>query len=82
MSWTETTRPQYRRAGLRYTSDLTDGEWDILCPFMPERSLLGRPRKVDLRAVVDAILYILGTGCTPAPGRPRVTVRSHYGELP
>ncbi len=63
MSWTETTRPQYRRAGLRYTSDLTDDEWDILCPFMPERSVLGRPRKVDLRAVVDAILYILGTGC-------------------
>ena len=44
MSWTA-PRPQYRRAGLRYTSDLTDGERDILSRFMPERSALGRPRR-------------------------------------
>src|SRR5882672_589019 len=82
MSWTETTRPQYRRAGLRYTSDLTDGEWDILCPFMPQRSLLGRPRKVDLRAIVDAILYILATGCQwralPKDFPPRSTVQGYF----
>ena len=82
MSWTETTRPQYRRACLRYTSDLTDGEWDILCAFMPERSPLGRPRKVDLRAVVDAILYILGTGCQwralPKDFPPRSTVQGYF----
>jgi putative transposase len=82
MSWTETTREHYRREGLRYASDLTDGEWDILCPFMPEPSPLGRPRKVDLRAVVDAILYILGTGCQwralPKDFPPRSTVQGYF----
>jgi hypothetical protein len=37
MAWTEITRPQYRRAGLRYASDLTDAEWAMILPFMPER---------------------------------------------
>src|ERR1051325_11786179 len=63
MTWTETTRPKYLRAGLRYASDLTDAEWLIVAPFMPERSGLGRPREVELRSVVNAILYILATGC-------------------
>jgi len=35
MSWTETTRRQYGRSGLRYASDLTDGEWALLRPLMP-----------------------------------------------
>mgnify|MGYP000299208352 CR=1 FL=1 len=35
MPWTEITRPQYRRARLRYASDLTDAEWSLLAPFMP-----------------------------------------------
>lgn len=82
MAWTETTRSQYRRDGLRYTSDLTDGEWDILLPFMPERPRLGRPRKVDLRVVVNAILYILGTGCQwralPKDFPPRSTVQGYF----
>lgn len=82
MSWTETTRSQYRRAGLRYTSDLTDQEWDILCPFMPEQRGIGRPRKVNLRTVVDAILYILGTGCQwralPGDFPPRSTVQRYF----
>lgn len=82
MSWTETTRSQYRREGLRYTSDLTDGEWDIFCRFMPARSHLGRPREVDLRAVVNAILYILGTGCQwralPKEFPPRSTVQGYF----
>src|SRR5687768_2754193 len=63
MSWTEITRLQYRRDGLRYASDMTDEEWSLIAPFMPERRRLGRPRAVDLRMVVDAILYILATGC-------------------
>lgn len=63
MVWTEITRPKYLRAGLRYASDLSDAEWLIVAPFMPERSHLGRPREVELRSVVNAILYILATGC-------------------
>jgi putative transposase len=82
MSWTETTRAQYRREGLGYTSNLTDDEWNIIAPFMPEPCPLGRPRKVDLRLVVNAILYILTTGCQwralPKDFPPRATVQGYF----
>jgi transposase len=63
MAWTEITRPQYRRAGLRYASDLTDAEWAMIVPFMPERRRFGRRRSTKLRAVVEALFYIASTGC-------------------
>lgn len=82
MSWTETTRSHYRRDGLRYASDLKDEEWDVIAPFMPEPSHLGRPREVDLRAVMNAILYILVTGCQwralPKDFPPRSTVQGYF----
>lgn len=82
MTWTETTRPHYRRDELRYASDLKDREWEVIAPFMPELSPLGRPRKVDLRTVVNAILYILATGCQwralPKDFPPRATVQSYF----
>jgi putative transposase len=82
MSWTEITRAQYRRDGVRYASDMTDAEWGLIMPFMPERQRLGRPRKVDLRAVVNAILYILATGCQwralPKEFPPRSTVQGYF----
>jgi len=82
MSWTEITRPQYRRDGLRYASDLTEQEWDVLAPLMPERCHLGRPREIDLRAVVNAILYLLMTGCQwralPKDFPPRSTVQYYF----
>ena len=62
MPWTETTRPHYRRANRRYASDLTDGEWALVKPFMPKPSRRGRPRKTDLRQVLDALLYVASTG--------------------
>jgi putative transposase len=82
MSWTETTRPDYRREGLRYASDQTDEEWGLIAPFMPERRWLGRPRTVDLRDVLNAILYILVTGCQwralPKDFPPRSTVQGYF----
>jgi transposase len=82
MSWTEITRPYYRRDGLLYASDMTDGEWRLVAPFMPERRRLGRPRSVNLRRVLDAILYILATGCQwralPKDFPPRSTVQSYF----
>ena len=63
MPWTETTRGQYRRGHLRYASDLTDAQWAAIEPRMPERRALGRPRKADLREIVNALLYIAATGC-------------------
>jgi transposase len=61
--WTEITRRKYERAVQRYASNLSDAEWALIEPFMPVRKLLGRPRETDLRAVLDAILYIAPSGC-------------------
>jgi transposase len=61
--WTETTRRQYGRDGLRYASDVTDEEWALIEAALPPAKTLGRPRTTKLRAVVDALLYLLTTGC-------------------
>ena len=61
--WTEATRPKYVRAGLRYASDMTDAEWAVIAPMLPKPKRRGRPRQVDLRAVVDALFYLLRAGC-------------------
>jgi putative transposase len=63
MAWTKTTREQYRRVGLRYASDTTADEWGLLSPLLPKRARTGRPPKWNLRIIVDAILYMLATGC-------------------
>ncbi len=56
---TDTTRTQHARADLALPSDLTDGEWAVLEPFLPPPSHVGRPRKWPLRRIVEAILYLL-----------------------
>jgi len=43
-------------------SDLTDGEWTVLEPLLPESSHVGRPRKWPMRRIVEAILYFLRGG--------------------
>ncbi|HWG05435.1 MAG TPA: IS5 family transposase, partial [Beijerinckiaceae bacterium] len=82
MAWTEITRKQYRRDHLVYASDTTDAEWLLLSFFLPPPRRLGRPRKVDLRAVMNAILYILATGCQwralPKDFPPRSTVQYYF----
>ena len=84
MSWSEITRRQYRRDGLRYASDLTDEEWQLIAPHLPPAKLLGRPRETDLREAVNAMLYVLTTGCQwrllPTDFPPYTTVqRFFYG---
>jgi transposase len=61
--WTEITRPQYLRTGLRYASDVTAAEWTVIQPHLPAVKALGRPRKVALMSVVNALFYIARTGC-------------------
>lgn len=82
MPWTETTRSQYRRDGLRYASDMTDEEWALIVRRLPPRRRLGRPRKVCLRSVVEAILFILSTGCQwralPKEFPPYSTVQGYF----
>ena len=82
MPWTEITRAEYRRDGLRYASDMTDAEWALIARRFPPRRRLGRPRTTDLREVVEAILYILATGCQwralPSDFPPRSTVQGYF----
>jgi transposase len=84
MPWTEITRRQYRRDGLRYASDLTDEEWQSIALHLPVAKPLGRPRETDLREAVNAMLYVLTTGCQwrllPTDFPPYTTVqRFFYG---
>jgi putative transposase len=46
-----------------YPSDLTEVEWRILEPLLPLPSRHGRPRKYTLRAILNAIFYVIRTGC-------------------
>jgi putative transposase len=62
MPWTKISRAQYLRNELCYRSDMIDAEWRLIARKLPGRRRLGRPRKVDLRQVVEAVLYILSTG--------------------
>lgn len=82
MAWTEITRAQYRRDDLEYASDLRDAEWKLIAPLMPERKGLGRRRRVDLRRIVEAILYIVTTGCQwrqlPRHFPPFTTVQGYF----
>jgi transposase len=61
--WTEATRRQHSRDQLRYGSDLTDEEWEIIAPFMPPPAKTGRPREWTMREIVNAIFYVLRAGC-------------------
>jgi transposase len=47
----------------RYATDLNDAAWALVAPLLPAARTRGRPRTTDLRAILDAILYLLRTGC-------------------
>jgi transposase len=47
-----------------YPSDISDAEWEIIKPLLPEPEHIGRPRKVDIREIINAIFYVLHEGCT------------------
>ena len=43
--------------------NLIDGEWELIEPLLPKQGHMGRPHKTNLRRLVDAMQYLLGTGC-------------------
>lgn len=61
--WTVENRARYDRSKLRYPSDLTDAEWALVEPLIPPAKRGGNKRTVDLREVVNGLMYILSTGC-------------------
>ena len=60
--WTDSTRMQHANKGLVLPSDLTDADWAVLEPFMPEPSHVGRLRKWPRRRTVEATLNLLRGG--------------------
>ena len=46
-----------------YDTDLTDAAWALIAPMLPAARPGGRPRKINIRAVLNAIFYLLRTGC-------------------
>src|SRR5215471_1940182 len=60
-------KPEHRRAadrhGLRYPSDLSNSEWVLIEPVIPPAKRGGRRREVNVREVLNAIFYVLSTGC-------------------
>ena len=79
MPWTDASRRCYERKNDRYSSDTTDEERAVLSPLLPDPDRPGRPRKVVLHDVRDAIGYIAASGCAwsllPKDFPPVSTVR-------
>ena len=67
----------------KYPSDVTDEQWALIEPLIPVYPG-GRPRKTDLRDVLDAIFYLLRTGCQwrylPKDFPPKSTVWRYFDE--
>jgi len=78
LMWTPATRRQHSREDLRYQTDVTDAEWDVVAPLMPPSKRTGRPRKWPLREIINAIFYVLRGGIgwrlLPSDFPPRSTV--------
>ena len=79
--WTVENRARYDRSRLRYPSDLTDEEWALVKPEIPRAKRGGNKRTVDVREVINGLMYVLSTGCQwraiPKDLPPRSTV-NHY----
>jgi len=79
--WTIENRARYNRSGLRYPSDLTEAEWDLIAPLIPPAKRGGNKRSVDLREVVNGLMYVLSTGCQwraiPKDLPPRSTLHDY-----
>lgn len=65
-----------------YPSDVTDGQWRLIEPSIPPPDPGGRPRSVNLREVVNGILYVSRTGCSwrqlPHEFPPWITVYYYF----
>ena len=79
--WTNENRTLYDRSQLRYPSDLTDEEWALVEPMIPPAKRGGGKRTADMREVVNAVMYVLSTGCQwralPKDLPPRSTVHGY-----
>ncbi len=80
--WTTENRHRYNRDRLRYPSDLTEAEWQLIKPLIPPSKRGGGQRTVVMREVVNGVMYVLSTGCQwryiPKDLPPRSTVNDYF----
>jgi transposase len=80
--WSTENRGRYDRSQLRYPSDVTDAEWALIEPLIPPGKKGGDKRTVNLREVVNGLMYILSTGCQwralPKDLPPKSTVHGYF----
>src|ERR1700716_3210645 len=80
--WTKENRGRYDRSRLRYPSDLTDEERALVEPLIASAKRGGNKRTVDVREVVNGLMYILSTGCQwraiPKDLPPRSSVYDYF----
>ena len=80
--WTNENRGRYDRSGLRYPSDLTDDEWNLVECLIPPGKRGGDKRTVIVREVVNGLMYILSTGCQwraiPKDLPPKSTIYDYF----
>ena len=76
--WTKENRARYNRDQLRYPSDVTEEEWGQLAALIPPARRGGCKRTVNIREVLNGLLYVLSTGCQwraiPTDLPPRSTI--------
>ena len=79
--WTSQNRKRYDRSELRYPSDLTDDEWAYVAPLIPPAKPGGNKRTVNIREVMNGVMYVLSTGCQwralPKDLPPKSTVHDY-----
>src|SRR5674476_1625278 len=80
--WTNENRGRYDRSGLRYPSDLTNDEWNLVECLIPPGKRGGSKRTVVIREVVNGLMYVLSTGCQwraiPKGLPPKSTVYEYF----
>ena len=80
--WKPEHRAAAERRGLRYPSDLTDAEWALVEPLIPPAKHGGRHREINVREVLNAIFYVLSTGCQwqalPKDLPPKSTAHNYF----
>jgi transposase len=79
--WTPQNRKRYDRSRLRYPSDLTDDEWAHVALLIAPAKPGGNKRTVDIREVMNGVMYVLSTGCQwralPKDLPPKSTVHDY-----
>ena len=80
--WTSESRGRYDRGKLRYPSDLTDVEWQLVKLLIPPGKPGGGKRTVIMREVVNGLMYVLSTGCqwraVPKDLPPKSTIYDYF----